>query len=661
MEVFNIRLLHQLGGGSFGTVYASSVEAKKLETADSSQVYAVKLLKPDHDKRARVFPDIFLGNAVRELCASPDCSESRSAFFGRVPFRSDVFFFHSSPEAEFLDSAAVLLAKYTCDCSTWFKTGTLTSGDITDFMLQLLQAVSTLHEDGVAHRDIKPANIFVNLCTGDVVLGDFGFASMLEGPLTHMPRSDICTLDTRAPEFCLDPGKMKVAASTKVDMWSVGMSLLCALLGKAGQPLGNVMDIADNREAQRALLRERFAGEFSPFGPDPGPFPSTVREWLARVVFSPAELEAAGGMQEAATTLPALSPAQALVLTKCLRLNPLERASAQDLLRAVCVNMPRACKLDTDRLRAVLIPKFQKLAEDARRNAMKLQAKGSLPTCVPVPPQHLLDGTTFAPGSVPPLLSPVLFTDPLNGKSKEAMLKDRLRLLKTTAITVRSMAYHKRSDGSMRFLRIMDTFLCSVDLFDRLSSPKIISRMAHTLAEVLRDTMVDGPEGEPPAPLASFVTSAAKEFPYAQRLLALVCINLADILLHYEGQTLSRIVYIMYHPNQKFFVRDLPDEVYIIFNSVMCRLVVSWTLEAIRTLDFDVVRPSLVRDMQKLGIHRNRAVVLGVCKALETTPSVHLALESVKPRHDPLDWDFSISQGSGPYVAARHAPFDVDF
>lgn len=653
-----------MGGGSFGTVYASAVEAKgssPLETLDASQVYAVKVLKPNHDPKSRAFPDIFLSNAVRELCASPESCDARSAFFGRVPFRSDVFFFHSSPEAEEVDSAAMLLAKYTCDCSTWFKTGTLTNGDITDFMLQLLQAVHTLHDEGVSHRDIKPANIFVNLCTGDVALGDFGFASMLEGRVTHMSRSDICTLDTRAPEFCLEPGKMGVAASTQADMWSVGMSLLCALLGKAGQPLGNVMDIANDRAAQRTLLRQRFAGEFAPFGPDPGPRPSTVREWLARVVFDAADVEKAGGLDKAATTLPALSPAQALVLTKCLRLNPLERASAQDLLRAVCVNVPRECKLDTERLRTLLIPSFQKVAEDARRKAVALQAKGAMPLSVPVRPQFMLDGTTYAPGSFLPIIHPVLFTDMAKetGK-KEAVLKDRLRLLKTTAITVRSMAYHKRGDGSTRPLRIMDLFLSSVDLFDRLFSPKVIARMGRGLMTALEHTMVHGDDGSPLA-LSAFVTAAAKESPYPQRLLALVCINLADILLHYEGQVLARIVYIMFHPQQNFFVKDLPNEVYVIFNSVLSKLVVCWTLEAVRTLDFDVIRPSLLRRMQKLAMHRNRALVLGVCKALETTPTTHLRLESVSPREEVLDWDFSSSRGTGPFVAARHAPLDVDF
>ena len=100
---------------------------------------------------------------------------------------------------------------------------------------QLVEAVTFVHECGVAHRDIKPANIVVD-DDGKLMLTDFGLgyichggaASCGEGDDEHC--ADTCgTLDFMAPEVLArrpyDP--------YKADVWSCGVTLFAMLTGRS--------------------------------------------------------------------------------------------------------------------------------------------------------------------------------------------------------------------------------------------------------------------------------------------------------------------------------------------------------------------------------------------------------------------------------------------
>lgn len=91
---------------------------------------------------------------------------------------------------------------------------------------EVLQALSFLHDNGVVHRDIKPPNLLFN-AQGDIKLADFGFASVLSRELPTR-RTKHGTPGYRAPE--LIAGR---AYGTKVDVWSLGVTLLELVQGRS--------------------------------------------------------------------------------------------------------------------------------------------------------------------------------------------------------------------------------------------------------------------------------------------------------------------------------------------------------------------------------------------------------------------------------------------
>jgi WNK lysine deficient protein kinase len=85
---------------------------------------------------------------------------------------------------------------------------------------QLIEALSFLHvrPSPIAHRDIKCANFFINNYTGDVALGDLGFASVLSESRTS--NSVLGTAEYMSPE-CLQ-GQY----THKADVYSFGLALI---------------------------------------------------------------------------------------------------------------------------------------------------------------------------------------------------------------------------------------------------------------------------------------------------------------------------------------------------------------------------------------------------------------------------------------------------
>ena len=56
--------------------------------------------------------------------------------------------------------------------------GTNTEAAVASFVVQVLEGLHYMHQNGVIHRDIKAANLMVDKA-GKVVIGDFGLAKEL--------------------------------------------------------------------------------------------------------------------------------------------------------------------------------------------------------------------------------------------------------------------------------------------------------------------------------------------------------------------------------------------------------------------------------------------------------------------------------------------------
>eukprot|EP01147_Barroeca_monosierra_P003685 gene3685-6237_t len=99
------------------------------------------------------------------------------------------------------------------------------------FFLQLLDAVSYLHEQGVAHRDLKPENILLASTDNDslVKVTDFGLAKLV-GPQSFM--KTMCgTPSYQAPEVLNTSLHRQEGYGQAVDMWSLGVILYILLVG----------------------------------------------------------------------------------------------------------------------------------------------------------------------------------------------------------------------------------------------------------------------------------------------------------------------------------------------------------------------------------------------------------------------------------------------
>lgn len=103
--------------------------------------------------------------------------------------------------------------------------GPLETEHVRQFMLELVDAVSYMHEAGIYHRDIKPENIFLS-STGAMKLGDFGLATTDKWSYESAVGSD----RYMSPEQYDSAGAGYSPA--QADVWAIGVCLLNILFSR---------------------------------------------------------------------------------------------------------------------------------------------------------------------------------------------------------------------------------------------------------------------------------------------------------------------------------------------------------------------------------------------------------------------------------------------
>jgi len=103
--------------------------------------------------------------------------------------------------------------------------GTLPPADASRLILQLLNALTVVHDMGIVHRDVKPENVLVG-SDGVVRLTDFGIARLTRGPSLTRMTGLIGTPEYLAPELA-----QYEIASSAADVYASGIMFYELLTG----------------------------------------------------------------------------------------------------------------------------------------------------------------------------------------------------------------------------------------------------------------------------------------------------------------------------------------------------------------------------------------------------------------------------------------------
>ena len=139
----------------------------------------------------------------------------------------------------------------------YFRGGTLSEydldGDFNQFRRIALQAAAALalcHNSNIIHKDIKPSNYFFrDKDHKEVVLGDFGISSILEGDEKLHRTTQARTPVYAAPEMYNDVIDGEVEITPAVDFYSLGITLMTLWLGE--NPLS---------QNERVMMRKKNEG-----------------------------------------------------------------------------------------------------------------------------------------------------------------------------------------------------------------------------------------------------------------------------------------------------------------------------------------------------------------------------------------------------------------
>ena len=205
-QIGNYKITREIGRGGMGIVFEAS-----RETADFSQVVALKLLKRgmDSDAMLRRF------RHERQILASLEHPNIARLLDGGMTDDGLQFFALEYVKGQPLDE--------------YCNEKDLSINERLRLFLQVCAAVSFAHSRLVVHRDLKPSNILVTE-NGAVKLLDFGIAKILTPDEEHKTQT-VTALGMMTPAYA-SPEQIKgEIVSTASDIYSLGLILYELLTG----------------------------------------------------------------------------------------------------------------------------------------------------------------------------------------------------------------------------------------------------------------------------------------------------------------------------------------------------------------------------------------------------------------------------------------------
>jgi thiamine kinase-like enzyme len=180
---------HVLGKGKFGEVYL----ARHIETGF---IVAIKKVAKDKLREFRMIDQFIKEIKLHNSLDHPKIVK----FYGFFEEKESIY----------------LVIEYM-NGGTLFDylnlVGTLNIKEAIEFLRDVLEGLTYMHERSIAHRDIKPENIVIS-SEGVAKLCDFGWAALVDNV-----RQTYCgTLDYASPEI-LERKQYDIS----VDMWSIGV------------------------------------------------------------------------------------------------------------------------------------------------------------------------------------------------------------------------------------------------------------------------------------------------------------------------------------------------------------------------------------------------------------------------------------------------------
>ncbi|HET9262375.1 MAG TPA: protein kinase [Vicinamibacterales bacterium] len=240
--ISHYRILHQLGEGGMGVVFAA-------EDLHLGREVAIKILRPDDADQAhwlaRFEREARLASALQHphICTIHELGEHEGRPFIVM---------------ELLEGRTI---------KQMLQDGPLPIPTAIEFAIQIAEALTAAHERGIVHRDIKPANLFVTRGDRLKVL-DFGLAKIATQPMSAAAAERVRSkvLGTRGPEVTTTGATVGTAAymspeqatgapiDARTDLFSFGSVLYEMATGKRAFP----------GESGAAVMQRLIAGEVIP-------------------------------------------------------------------------------------------------------------------------------------------------------------------------------------------------------------------------------------------------------------------------------------------------------------------------------------------------------------------------------------------------------------